>query len=119
RFLPSHAPRIVSVEPWVSLRGGTGYISAVSMKFIPFLSAHAICECASLSVFCSPQVIVPRQMSETSIPLAPRRLRFMGGDLNTIYRVKSRHEHAFRVPRWRLCIPARRVSVLAGCRGAR
>jgi hypothetical protein len=65
------------------LRGGTGYISAVSMKLMPRSSAHAICECASLSLFCSPQVIVPRQMSVTSMPLAPRRFRFMGGNLNT------------------------------------
>ena len=46
--------------------GGTGYISAVSMKLTPCATAKSSCTCASASLFCSPQVIVPRQTSETS-----------------------------------------------------
>ena len=76
RFLPSHAPTIVSVRPWVSFFGGTGYISAVSMKLMPLASAQSICAWPSLSVFCWPQVMVPRQKSVTSRALSDSRFFF-------------------------------------------
>src|SRR5258706_5627713 len=76
-FLPSQLPRIFSVAPCVFCAGGTGYISAVSMKLIPRSSAQSICACPSASLFCSPQVMVPRQMSLTSSALAPSLFFFM------------------------------------------
>src|SRR5690606_17697271 len=62
----SQRPRYSSVRPWVSARGGTGYISAVSMKLMPRSMARSSCAWASASVFCSPQVMVPRHTVDTS-----------------------------------------------------
>src|SRR5690606_29378927 len=63
--LLNHVPIKRSVSPCLSLSGGDGYISAVSQKFTPALSAMSICACASLSLFCCPHVIVPKQIFET------------------------------------------------------
>ena len=58
---------ILSVSPWVSALVGTGYISAVSKKLIPYSSkAMFICSTPSANVFCWPHVIVPKQTLETS-----------------------------------------------------
>ena len=51
--------------------GGTGYISAVSMKLIPAALALAIWAKASCSLFCSPQVMVPRQRALTFRSVRP------------------------------------------------
>ena len=68
-------PMNASVRPCVVPFGGTGYISAVSMKLTPRATARSSCACASASLFCSPKVIVPRQASETSrsVPGSVRR----------------------------------------------
>ena len=55
----------------VSGRGATGYISAVSQNWTPRSSARSIWAWPSASLFCSPQVIVPRQTAETRRPLRP------------------------------------------------
>jgi hypothetical protein len=65
-------PRYSSVRPSVSARVGvTGYISAVSMKLMPWSSARSIWAWASASLFCDPQVIVPRHTALTDRPVAP------------------------------------------------
>ena len=46
-------------------------ISAVSIKLMPWLSAYSICWSACCWVFCSPQVMLPRQIRETGIWLLP------------------------------------------------
>src|SRR6185436_1337271 len=73
----SQPPRMLSVRPCVVGLGGTGYISAVSMKLTPRSTARSSCACASASLFCSPQVIVPRHASETSRDVPGSVLRFM------------------------------------------
>ena len=60
-------PMIFSVLPWVSGRAGVEYISAVSRKLTPCSSAYSICSWPSASVFCCPQVMVPRQILLTLI----------------------------------------------------
>jgi hypothetical protein len=62
---------MASVRPWVSARGGTGYISAVSMKLIPAASACSIWAWASDSLFCSPQVMVPSPRALMRRPVRP------------------------------------------------
>jgi hypothetical protein len=52
-------------------RGGTGYISAVSMKLIPAALARSIWAKASSWLFCSPQVMVPRQRALTLRSVRP------------------------------------------------
>jgi hypothetical protein len=64
-------PMIRSVEPCVSGLGGTAYISAVSKKLTPRSSAKSICAWPSASVFCWPQVMVPRHTRETCRPVRP------------------------------------------------
>ena len=64
----SQVPMIRSVEPWVSALGGMEYISAVSMKLMPRPIAMSSWAWPSASVFCWPQVMVPRQMDVTSRP---------------------------------------------------
>lgn len=63
--LSNQVPMNRSVSPCLSLSGGDGYISAVSQKLTPSLSAISIWACASALVFCCPQVIVPRQILDT------------------------------------------------------
>src|SRR5690606_12199506 len=53
-------------------RGGTGYISAQSMKLTPASRARSIWAKASRWVFCSPQVMVPRHRALTLSELVPR-----------------------------------------------
>jgi hypothetical protein len=62
---------MVSVVPKVSARGGTEYISAVSMKLMPRSTARSRMACASRSFTCSPKVMVPRQMGVTRRSLWP------------------------------------------------
>ena len=69
----SQLPTISDVRPWVSGAGFTGYISAVSRKFTPRSNAASSCRCPSASVFCCPNVIVPRHTSLTSSPPSLRR----------------------------------------------
>ena len=64
-----------SVRPCVVAFGGTGYISAVSMKVMPSPTAWSSCACASASLFCWPQVMLPRQTSETS-SWVPGKVRY-------------------------------------------
>ena len=70
---------VSSVLPCVSASVGTGYISAVSMKLMPY-SSTAISSCCtpSSSVFCLPQVMVPKQTSLTMRSLLPSRRLRMG-----------------------------------------
>jgi hypothetical protein len=71
---------ISSVRPTVSARTGlTGYISAVSQKVTPASSAMSAWAWPSASVFCVPQVIVPRHSSETVRPVLPRVRVCIGG----------------------------------------
>ena len=59
-------PMIRSVSPCVSFDSGVvGYISAVSMKLMPWSSAMSICACPSAAVFCVPQVMEPRHNALT------------------------------------------------------
>jgi len=67
----SQLPMISSVRPCVSRFGGTGYISAASSMVTPRSTAKSIWAWPSASVFCSPQVMVPRQIRLTSSPLRP------------------------------------------------
>jgi len=75
----NQVPMYASVRPCVSALGGTGYISAVSMKSTPRSRAYDNCSCASASVFCSPQVMVPSAIALTVSPVRPKGLRSMGG----------------------------------------
>ena len=77
--------------PASSAFGGTGYISAVSMKLMPASSAQSSCACASASLFCSPQVIVPRHTSETS--------RSVPGNVRTFHRIPI--VRSYPAPTWR------------------
>src|SRR3569832_1080930 len=70
-FRSSQRPMIVSVAPYVSLRAGTAYISAVSMKLMPRSTAWLRMPCADASSTCSPKVIVPRQIGVTRRSLFP------------------------------------------------
>jgi hypothetical protein len=67
------------------LRGGTGYISAVSMKLMPVLERPRDLRMR----FAFGVLLAPGHRAEADVrdfdPLAPRRLRFMVEDLNTIY----------------------------------
>ena len=75
---PIHEPMNSSVRPTVSARTGfTGYISAVSMKVMPWSSAMSIWRCASASSVWLPQVMVPRQISVTSMPVRPSVVVFI------------------------------------------
>ena len=70
----SQVPMMVSLRPKVSARAGKEYISAVSMKVTPAATAMSSCRWASASVFCSPNVMVPRQTRLTMMSVRPRRL---------------------------------------------
>src|SRR5579862_1452633 len=96
-FFPSQLPRIFSVAPCVFCAGGIGYISAVSMKLMPRSSAHSICAWPSASVFCSPQVMVPRQISLTSSLLEPSRFRFMRTIFSRRDRLPAQRERRHRL----------------------
>ncbi|MNJ78462.1 hypothetical protein D3C77_762220 [compost metagenome] len=63
---------MVSVAPQVSAFGGTGYISAVSMKLMPAAWARRICSKPSASLFCSPQVMLPSASALTWMSVLPR-----------------------------------------------
>jgi len=55
---------------------GTGYNSAVSIKFTPrTFIAYSSCSNASSSVFCTPHVIVPRHTFVTSMEEFPSVIR--------------------------------------------
>ena len=58
-FAAIQLPMISSVRPIVSDTGFTGYISAVSRKFIPRSSDRSICACASGSGVCVPKSSCP------------------------------------------------------------
>ena len=64
-------PKMVSVEPQVSARAGTEYISAVSRKFTPRSSERSRIAKEVASSTCSPKVMVPRQMGVTCRSLWP------------------------------------------------
>ena len=96
RFL-SQAPIVSSVFPCVSASVGTGYISAVSKKFRPYSSkAQSNCCTPSSSVFCLPQVIVPRHTSLTTRSEVPSCLLLMGvpADIEMACRGGERRAHA-------------------------
>ena len=65
-------PLIAIVALNVAALGGTAYISAVSRKLMPRSSACCKIACASLSLTCSPKVMVPRQMAGTVKPDCPK-----------------------------------------------
>src|SRR5690554_5120676 len=78
RFLPlSHLPKIASVSPTVSARGGTGYISAVSKKLIPSPYALSSIRKDSFSSLQLPKLMVPIQIRLTLSPLWPTYRKFM------------------------------------------
>jgi hypothetical protein len=68
---------MVSVEPQVSARAGTEYISAVSMKLTPRSSERSRMAWEVFSSTCSPKVMVPRQMGVTCRSLEPSWTLFM------------------------------------------
>ena len=76
--------------------GGDEYISAVSMKLTPRSSAVSSWAKPSASLFCSPQVIDPRQMTLTSMSLRPSRrycmripLEFDVGTVGAAHRMRA------------------------------